>query len=338
MIELCFSTVDIGRIRFAVTPVREAVAGIRALATASPHGLHAGWLRQIRPRLTEVDLDLLTALVRPAGYIPDFLVPAPRHPSPTVESGLAQIAATDPALVAEQIRHLAAHAVAQRGPGRADRVRLLDELIAAPDAGLGRVVAELDRWWRVAVAPHWPRMRALLHDDVTYRLEELANGGVQQLFRTLHPRISFSGDTLRIVKYYSGRAQLRQRGLLLMPCVFAWPDVLVGTADPSVSTLTYSPRGLGRLWQASDGTAAEPLAGVLGRGRAALLAQLDLPMSTSQLATLLDLAAPTVNAHLKALQAAGIVDARRDGHAVLYRRTRLGELLLAGAVGPAKAA
>jgi DNA-binding transcriptional ArsR family regulator len=329
VIELSFSTVDVGRIRFALSPVREAVSGIRALNTATPNGLLAPWLRQVGPRRTEVDLDLLTALVRPTGYIPDFLVPAPRHRSSTIAAGLAQIAASEPAFVADQLRHLAAHPVAQRGPGRADRVQLLEDLIATPDSGLDRIVTELDQWWRVAIAPYWPRLRALLHDDVTFRLDELANGGVQQLFRTLHPLISFSGDTLRIAKYYSGRSPLRQRGLLLMPCVFAWPDVLVGTADPDVSTLTYSPRGLGRLWQPPDGTAAEPLAGVLGRTRAALLAQLDLPMSTAQLATLLDLAAPTVNVHLKALQAAGILSARRDGHSVLYRRTRLGDLLLA---------
>jgi DNA-binding transcriptional ArsR family regulator len=328
--ELWFDTVGLARIRFSVSPVFEAVSSIRALSAASVHGLHGPWLRQVRPYVTDVDLDLLTTLVRPAGFIPDFLVPAPARRTPTFESGLAQVAASDPALVAEQLTHLAGHAVAQRGPGRAARVRLLHGLIAAPEAGLARIVAELGRWWRLAIAPHWPRMRRLLHDDVTYRLDELARGGVQQLFRTLHPLITFSGDTLRITKYYSGRAQLRQRGLLLMPCVFAWPDVLVGTADPEVPNVTYSPRGLGRLWPASDGTVTEPLAGVLGRSRAALLAQLDLPMSTAQLATLLDLAAPTVNAHLKSLEAAGLVGARRDGHAVLYRRSRLGELLLAG--------
>jgi DNA-binding transcriptional ArsR family regulator len=330
VIELSLSTIDIGRIRFAISPVREAVAGVRALSTGTPGGLHAGWLRRVEPRLGEVDVELLTALVRPAGYIPDFLVPAPGHPSPTIAAGLAQVAATAPALVAEQLRHLAEHPLAQRGPGRAGRVRLLDELIAAPEPGLVRIVAALDRWWRVAILPHWPRMRALLHDDVTYRLGELADGGIQQVFRTLHPLIRFSGDTVRITKYYSGRAQLRQRGLLLTPCVFAWPDVLVGTADPHAATLTYPPRGLGRLWQAPAGAVAEPLAAVLGRSRAALLAQLDLPMSTSQLATLLDLAAPTVNVHLQALRAAGIVGARRDGHAVLYHRSRLGDLLLAG--------
>jgi DNA-binding transcriptional ArsR family regulator len=53
-------------------------------------------------------------------------------------------------------------------------------------------------------------------------------------------------------------------------------------------------------------------------------------MTTTQLATLLSLTAPTLNAHLQSLQAAGLVSSRRDGRSVLYARTDLGERLLAG--------
>jgi DNA-binding transcriptional ArsR family regulator len=122
---------------------------------------------------------------------------------------------------------------------------------------------------------------------------------------------SFNRDTLKIVEYYEGHADLRQRALLLVPRVFAWPDVIVVTADPSVPTVTYSPRGLGRLRDAHPTTRHSPLADVLGRSRAALLSQLDLPMSTTQLACQLNLSAPTLDVHLRALQAAGIVSSRR---------------------------
>jgi DNA-binding transcriptional ArsR family regulator len=80
----------------------------------------------------------------------------------------------------------------------------------------------------------------------------------------------------------------RGRGLLLVPCAFAWPDVIVRTADPQ-PTVTYSPHGLG-----------------------------------------LDATAPTLSVHLKALRAAGIVTARRDGRSVLYHRTDLGDHLIRG--------
>jgi DNA-binding transcriptional ArsR family regulator len=202
-------------------------------------------------------------------------------------------------------------------------------LIAEPSTGLSRIVTELRRYWTVALAPYWPHVRALLEADLAYRLDQLATGGVHQMLDTLHPLISYHGDTLRIVKYYEGHADLRQRGLLLIPCAFAWPDALVRTADPQPA-LSYSPRGLGRLWETPRMRHRSPLAGVIGRTRAILLAQLDLPMTTTQLAAQFNLSAPTLNVHLKALQAAGLLTSRRDGRAVRYTRTDLGERLLTG--------
>jgi DNA-binding transcriptional ArsR family regulator len=334
VIRLRFSIEDLTRIHFAFCPVRETVLSVRALSTGSSNGLHGPWLRRVRPRLEGVDLELLTAVVRPTGYIPDFLLPPLTRRQSTFGSGLSQVAATSTPDVASQLVRLAGHRIAQSGPGKARRVELLHELVDAPPAGLARIVTELERYWQVAVAPYWPRIQALLQADLAHRLQQLASGGVRQLFRTLHPLVSFHGDTLQITKYYTGHADLRQRGLLLVPCVFAWPDVIVRTADPEAS-VTYSPRGLGRLWDAAS-PHHSPLAGVLGRTRAAILAQLDLPMSTTQLSRQLNLAAPTLNVHLKALHAAGIVSTQRDGRAVLYHRTKLGDQLLAGTTPPAR--
>jgi DNA-binding transcriptional ArsR family regulator len=238
------------------------------------------------------------------------------------------LAATEPAVVSAELSHLARHPIAMQGPGRGRRRAVLDDLVADPQAGLARIVAALNGYWRVAVAPYWPRIRALLHADLTHRMQELAAGGVRQLLRTLHPAVGFDRDTLSIDKYYGGTADLRQRGLLLIPCAFAWPDVLVRTADPQLA-VTYPPRGLGRLWESHPATPDSPLAGVLGGSRAAILTQLDLPMSTTHLASQLDLAAPTVSVHLKALSRAGIVSSRRDGREVLYQRTPLGDQLVA---------
>ncbi|MET8763455.1 DUF5937 family protein [Lentzea sp. NPDC004782] len=324
MIRLRFSVEDLGQVRFATSPLWEAVTSLRTLTAGSPAGVHGPWLAEVRPRLAGDDLDLLTAVVRPAGYLPDFLHPIPPRRAPGFDTSLAALAETDPRLVAAELAHLAQHPLAMRGAGRHRAV--LAELIADPRSALARIVAALDRYWRVAVAPYWPRMRALLHADLAHRLEELATGGLRQLFRTLHPAVGFDGDTLSVVKYYDGTADLRQRGLLLIPCVFAWPDVIVRTADPQPA-LTYSPRGTGRLWETgTHGSSA--LAGVLGDSRAAILVQLDLPMSTTHLAALLGLAAPTVNVHLKALSRVGLVAFRRDGHHVLYQRTRLGDELV----------
>ena len=197
-----------------------------------------------------------------------------------------------------------------------------------PDAGLGPVTEALEAYYRVAIAPDWRRIQALLRDDIAYRLQALADGGVDQMMRDLHPSVAFAEETLRIVKYYEGHADLGGRGLLLVPCAFAWPDVIVRTAQPDVPTVTYSPRGLGRLWEQHPAPAGAALSDVLGRTRAALLSQLDLPMSTTQAATQLALSAPTLSVHLQALRAVGLLTSHREGRQVLYARSELGDRLL----------
>jgi DNA-binding transcriptional ArsR family regulator len=67
----------------------------------------------------------------------------------------------------------------------------------------------------------------------------------------------------------------------------------------------------------------------LGTSRAALLAELDRPRSTSALAAAIGLSAPAVSQQLSALRAAGLVGSGRHGREVLYLRTELAERLLA---------
>ena len=188
----------------------------------------------------------------------------------------------------------------------------------------------------MAIEPVWPRIEAMLHADLQYRLEQLSTKGLDHLLRSLHPIVSFDGDAIRVEKYWDETADLGGRGLLLVPCAFAWPDVIVQTEEPHTPTLSYSPRGMALLWKASSLRDRTALADVLGRTRALLLAALDLPMSTTQLSDQLELSSPTVNAHLKALTNAGILSSRRDGRAVLYARSPLGDSLLGGAVTPAR--
>jgi hypothetical protein len=127
---------DLGRIRFAFSPAWETVTSLRTLGTAADTGLHGWWLRTVRRRLGQADMRLLTAVVRPRGYIPDFLHPFPPRRAPSFGAGLAQIAASDPQLVAAELTHLAEHPLAQQGPGRQARLDLLSQVIANPVAGV----------------------------------------------------------------------------------------------------------------------------------------------------------------------------------------------------------
>ncbi|MEV6416034.1 winged helix-turn-helix domain-containing protein [Kribbella sp. NPDC051718] len=319
MITLRLSTDDVSRIRFAFSPVWETVTSIRALSNSTASSVHGPWLRKVRPLLAGYDLSLLKALIPPVSYIPDFITPAPPRRSTSFESGLAAVAATPLPLVVAELKKL--HAETPHP--------MLPELIAKPAEAVERITSALEEYWHLAIEPDWRRMRALLQDDLAFRLEELASGGVERVFRNLHPSVNFRGDRIEIDRPYCCDGEpLPGQGLLLVPCVFAWPAALPVTAAPHVPTITYPPRGLGRLWEYQEDASESPLGDLVGKTRAAIVGHLDLPMSTTHLAHQLGVSAPTLSVHLSILRASGVVDSRRDGRAVLYYRTSLGDHLL----------
>jgi DNA-binding transcriptional ArsR family regulator len=320
VITIALTADDLTRIRFAFSPLWETVTSVRAVATGAP-GLHRPWLHRVGPVLDGPDLELLRALVTPFGYFPDFLTPPPPRRSTGFDAAVAMVAATPADLVAHELAKLA----------RDWPSETLDTLQADPGKALVRITEALRSYWRRVIEADWPRIRALHTDDLAYRLDELAAGGVHRLFRTLHPSVAFNGKIIRIDRPYScDESPQPGQGLLLVPCVFAWPMALV-TGAPHVPTLTYPPRGIGRLWEFRPDTDGSPLADLVGKTRAAIVGLLDLPMTTTQLACQLNLTPPTLSAHLGVLRAAGVVDSRRDGRAVLYSRTGLGDHLLDGA-------
>jgi DNA-binding transcriptional ArsR family regulator len=313
---------DVGRIRFALSPVWEAVTSVRALSNNTARGVHGPWLQKVRPIIDGPDLTLLRALIPPFGYIPDFITPAPPRRTASLESGLAAIAATPHHLVVDEIGKL--H---QDTPHP-----LLPDLIAHPAKALDLITSALDSYWRRAIEPDWRRMRSLLQEDLAFRLDELASGGIERLFRNLHPSIRFSVSRIEIDRPFACDGEpMAGQGVLLVPCVFSWPSGLSVTAAPHVPTITYPPRGLGRLWEDRQDTTESPLADLVGRTRAGIVSHLDLPMSTTHLANQLGVSAPTLSVHLSILRNAGVVDSRRDGRAVLYYRTSLGNQLLTAA-------
>ncbi|MFI6829670.1 helix-turn-helix domain-containing protein [Kribbella sp. NPDC050241] len=322
MITISLNAGDVGRIRFALSPVWEAVTSVRALSNNTARSVHGPWLQKVRPIIEGPDLTLLRALIPPAGYIPDFMTPAPPRRSTSLESGLAAIAATPHHLVVNEI-----------GQVQADNPHpLLPDLIAHPAKALELITSSLETYWRRAIEPDWRRMRSLLQEDLAFRLDELASGGLERLFRSLHPSVRFTGDRIVIERPFCCHGEpMTGQGVLLVPCVFNWPAALAVTAAPHVPTITYPPRGLGRLWEDRQETADSPLADLVGRTRAAIVSHLDLPMSTTHLAHQLGVSAPTLSVHLGILRNAGVVDSRRDGRTVLYYRTSLGSQLLTAA-------
>lgn len=95
--------------------------------------------------------------------------------------------------------------------------------------------------------------------------------------------------------------------------------------------MVYPARGTAALWGEQE-TVPQPdaLTALVGRARARLLVALDAPASTSHLARSLAMAPGAVGDHLAILRGAGLLVRARSGRSVLYRRTPLGEALVAG--------
>ncbi|RKT16996.1 helix-turn-helix protein [Streptomyces sp. 1114.5] len=323
--ELHFSAQDLALTRFAVSPMQEVVTSLRALAHSPVPALHRRWAGRVRERSAAAGpaLERLAALVPPTGHLPDFLNPAPTGFSPTLAEELTAITATGAGQVRVDLDILAAEA-----GGRLPA--LLAPLYRDPAAQLPRLAADIEAYWELALAPYWARIRALLAADVFHRSRQAAEHGTARMLGELHETVRWDGSALRLEQRHCGVTRLSAgAGLLLLPSAFAWPRVLTRVLPPDPPQLIYPARGTATLWERPADTTdrADALAGVLGRSRARLLAELDSPGSTTELARRTGLSPAGVSQHLTALRAAGLTSAHRAGHAVLHARTAVGDSL-----------
>lgn len=325
MIELLCESADLARIRFARSPMQELMASLRVGGRVDRMQMHRPWARSVRGAVGSLRLDLLGPLQANPRYVPDFLTPSPERTDTRFTDELDRLRATPDAVVREQLDLLT---------GTGGLPEALRPLYDDPRRRLGQLAAEVRAYWTAAVEPIWPRLAGLLDADMGYRAGQLTSGGIVRLLGNLHPELEYAQDALRIHwPAWQTRSRLDGAGVLLVPSVFMWPSLMVET-DPRAPKLIYSPRGVGQIWNSSAPRPASSIADLLGRSRATLLAKLDLPQSTTQVARELGLSAASVSEHLSVLRRSGLVAARRSGRSVLYQRTLLGTELL-GAATPA---
>ncbi|WP_202866820.1 ArsR/SmtB family transcription factor [Kribbella voronezhensis] len=299
------------------------VAAVRAVKSPAAHPLHRRWIDRVARPLAGHDLRMLTELVPvPTQVIPAFVCPPPNTPLPSLELELATLAATP----ADRVRRGLDSMKAPLSP-------VVQALWDSPEQVLPDLVAKIELFWSIALEPFWSRILSLHQGDILYRARRLAQGGAQALFEDLDDTVRWSGDSLRIEhRQVRGTRTVGGRGLLLVPSVFIWPQVFSVSTPPWQPTLRYSPRGIGTVWEPRHAEPSAALAGVIGRSRALLLAELDAPASTQELASRTGLTAGGTSQHLTALLAAGLVSAHRMGRFVYYARTPVAESLLTAAV------
>jgi DNA-binding transcriptional ArsR family regulator len=320
-------TVDIGvrelaATRFAVSPLSETASGLQLLGRGSRDSAVQPWLTWARAELRRTGFLLPVAwplLVTKRMSYPEFLLPSPRGPEPTIEDELADMRRTRAAQVRASLSRVF-------GPDVPDDVARVAQ---QPAAMLRRISDELLAAHDLLIAPHWPRLRAVLLSDVGYRARQLAIGGAGRLFDDLCGDVRWESGRLTLLRRDQDRAvSLGSRGLVLMPTVLTDRYARIKLSSVTQITLRYPARGAATIWTAGLSEPPASAVRLIGRPRAKLLEALRAPATTGGLARSLGVTPGAVSQHLTVLRDSGLVSTQRSGRRAVHLITDLGAALL----------
>ncbi|GGZ19645.1 winged helix-turn-helix domain-containing protein [Streptomyces nitrosporeus] len=323
MLRFEVSVEDLLRSRFALSPALDLCLLLRSL-TGQDRPLPQAWAARLRPAFErlrrETELNAALAVQAPQGG-PNFVAPPPR--------GLNQTWADDLAMIRATPLETARHEIAATATGPLARDPRVRAVLNSPDA-VARIAEAMDQAWHELLAADWPQLRAICERDVVHRVGVIGEHGWAATIESLHPGIAWRAGGIEIGFFRGGTVRLAGDGLLLIPSAVVG-HIAAHLEDPWPRTLVYRARGTAALWGEQESVPRpDALTALVGRSRARLLLALDAPASTRQLARSLAMAPGAVGDHLAILRGAGLLVRARSGRSVLYRRTPLGEALVAG--------
>jgi DNA-binding transcriptional ArsR family regulator len=205
-----------------------------------------------------------------------------------------------------------------------------------PGGGLEWFVEAVVDYWRAAIEPYWPAMRAVLQEDLSRRAQLLATQGAHTVMEDLDDRFRWQDNTILFTAQNQTRKVHCTGALSIVSLLFGRAGIRVTTTS-GVTAISCQAQGasvldnqatLPRQVAQVDPVLGDPLAIVVGRSRAAVMRALVVPSTTSNLAAALGLSASTVSEHLSALLAAGVVNRERLGSRVAYSLDRSGWAIL----------
>jgi DNA-binding transcriptional ArsR family regulator len=324
MIELRMAPGDFAQLRFAYSPLSEAINSLYMLHSGRVQALHRRWAETARERLHDLDTTVLRAIVPPVGSV--LTPPIDLNGANTIEHQLQLFANWPPSMLRAELESL------WQGLPMPTAAR---QVIADGPAGARRVAMALGTYWNAVIAPHWDQMQAVLDADIAYRAQQVTLGGISALLKDLHPQLQFRQSTIRIDRTSDRNYDLEGNGLLLIPCVFAGSCLMFDPGSLGLPTIDYRPRGLGTVWNNNNGIspgAGDALSELIGNSRTAILRSAELPRTTTDLARELSLSGATISVHLSILKRCGMVTSWRSGSRVLYQRTPLASSILSAVI------
>ena len=324
MLEYRLTVEGLAQTRLAYSPVHETVLSLRVHRRPEIHAEHLPWLARTRTAFAELDSELLLSLISPDRFIPDYLTPRPRGPQlphGSVDDEFAALREVPVGTVVEHLRQAYGH-------GQQEVPQALRQALRRPATLPARIADALHAYWTACLKPYWTKIAGVLEADIAYRARRLTSGGAQALFEDLDHRVAWADGRL-LIQQGRGVPAIQARadeGLALLPSLFMRGAVTM--IDPAIPVIAYPARGRGAVWDRPDAPAADAVARLIGAPRTRLLALLQAPASTTELARLLGVTPGTVSQHLCALHAAGLLNRTRHGRSVLYMRSSLGDAFM----------
>ncbi|MEU8701384.1 winged helix-turn-helix domain-containing protein [Streptomyces sp. NPDC048680] len=323
MLRVYFTSEDLARVRVAPGPdfLWEISNSVQTLQRRDGERVFGAWRRWVRPRLS-ASPRLLSALLPPRGYSPDFLTPTTGDRA-TLQAAVDTLMSTPRPRLRTDLTQLAATLqlpgwVGSLAGGDTDTLRLLGEALRT--------------YQLEALAPYWQRVHAHIDADRALRLRSLLDGGTEGLLAGLGPQFRWRPPVLEVTYPVDQQLRLRGRGLVLQPSFFCWPTPIT-LADGDLPPVLVYPIHHTTDWAgpapARPAAGAGPLGPLLGHTRAGVLRATRTGCTTVEAARLLDVTHPAVSQHLNVLRAAGLVATVRKAGRSFHVATAEGRALLA---------
>ncbi|ONF74330.1 hypothetical protein AVR91_0203245 [Amycolatopsis keratiniphila subsp. keratiniphila] len=327
VLKVVFTAEDLLKVTVADTPapLMELVLALMTLQRHDNCHVFGGWRRRTIRNLP-VRAEPLLQLLSPAGIGPLFLDP----PSTGLDDGLAQVLATDRAVVEAELRRICAS-----GRPRTAWIRQL----AVRDRHAWRILEQaITAAHRHVLAAEWPRLRSAFHAETAWRTHFLARHGLERTLTGLSTGLRWRGMSLEIdAPGVDREVTLRGEGVVLLPSLL-WAGRVLVAPQPAGPALVVYP-ALTPLPLHDNDTVGDPLAALLGGTRADTLRALTKPHTTTELARALHVSVPAASVQARTLRDARLITTHRDGKAVLHWCTPLGvSLIAAPAAEPVEAA
>ncbi|MFJ3327243.1 winged helix-turn-helix domain-containing protein [Streptomyces griseus] len=324
MLRIHFTPEDLTRVKVAPGPdlLWEISNSVQTLQRTDGARVFGDWRRWVRPRLPE-SRRLLSPLLPPYGYSPDFLTPTSgerttlraavdtllRTPRPRLRAELTRLAGSTPL------------------PGWAAA------LAEGDTDALARLGDALHAYQAQALLPHWRQVRADLEADRALRMRHLMDGGTEALLTGLGPGVRWQPPVLEVAYPVEQDLRLDGRGLVLQASFFCWPTPTT-LADSELPPVLVHPIHHTADWAGGPGatgpaTERGPLGRLLGQTRADLLRATRTGCSTVEAARLLQVTHPAVSQHMNVLRAAGLTTTVRTAGRAFHVATAEGRALLA---------